>query len=1155
MALRSCLLVASCLLATAGRGMAVDWPVPRGESHEPAPYRYDPGVLKRAPTSFLDDAPACTLYAGINYLIEEDGTVETIVHEIIRFNGRKAVESLGEHRGISYDPAYEKLTLNEARVLKSTGRSVPVEPRHIQLRDVGTDYQVYDASKQLVISFPNLEVGDAVEIKWSTRGKNPEHHGQFFTRYTFGDDKYPVVLDELFIRLPKRFDLKHATVGGKLEPEIKEQNGQRLYHWRAVNRPRLPSDDHLPSKEELRLEVVCSTFASWQEVYQWKQRLRAECWKCTPEVRAVVRELTQNLKTPEEKARVLTAWVRQHIRYVSVGEKHDFTPHLPGLVLANRFGDCKDQSQLLAVMLREAQVPVALATLGARGDGQVLPEVTSPWGTHAILLVKLDGTDHWIDTTASLAAWDHLPLDDRDRLVYLVDDKELRLMRTPAATSAFNRIEQTTQVFVGTDGSSHCERSSIYHGAAAVSRRDDWLEVPKGERRRLVSAELQDANDKARLRRVAIDEASLKDFQGPVKAELAFDILSHFGDDHEASVTDSVLWAKLLQVTLDPERQVALELSSPFESVHRYSFRLSPAHRFGGVPDDQTIRSSWGSFRLTAWKTGTKDREIHFEMRTRIDKVRVEPADFAAFRQFQQDVIKHYRVYLTIEPTRDPADALMLEVMRALHPDDKHIATVLAELYLAAGNTARASAVLRLIRGAHPQDPKLAELAVKAAANSDKEEELYRELVKQFPKEEKYAVALGRVCVDRGQHSAARAVLGPLVRSSDKLVQAAAQIELARSCAHLDQAAEALKYLQAAAKADPESVTGTAALRLKAQLLEKMEQPKGAAETWMQLADLEPESKEALAEVVRLLLAIGDQPAAMPFLRRLTLVAGDDAAALTQAAEFHRRCGRLDDALDLASQALKRKAAPATERVLGLALLQRRDFPGAVAHLDKANLDEQVREARMRVYLALGKLAAAQQLVEQAPAAKVTLIGLLIESLVHQRTDLLRQAKVPLGKEAIWAAAADAYLCADLAVAENRSVEQVEQLLSGAFTDGVELGPAYGLRGLLAVERGRLSKATADAERAIALSPRRARGYYVRGRARLERGQPGALEDLAKGVELSQRGDADMLHWLAKARMQGGQRGQALADQRDAVKLKPGDKELTGQLREFEQAK
>ncbi len=107
---------------------------------------------------------------------------------------------------------------------------------------------------------------------------------------------------------------------------------------------------------------------------------------------------------------------------MSAGEKHDYTPHPPWQVYTNRFGDCKDTSQMLAVMLREAGIKVELATLGTFDDGQILDKVPSPWGTHAILLATIDGKEHWVDTTSSLSGWDLLPRDDRDRVCYLVDD-------------------------------------------------------------------------------------------------------------------------------------------------------------------------------------------------------------------------------------------------------------------------------------------------------------------------------------------------------------------------------------------------------------------------------------------------------------------------------------------------------------------------------------------------------------------------------------------------------------------------------------------------------------------------------------------------------------------------------------------------------------
>src|SRR5207244_1093286 len=82
----------------------------------------------------------------------------------------------------------------------------------VHLPDVSTHFFIYDRDKQVVISFPNLQIGDIIEVKWTTRGKNPQYFGQFFTRYTFGDDRYPTLRDELRVRVPNSKKLTFSAV-------------------------------------------------------------------------------------------------------------------------------------------------------------------------------------------------------------------------------------------------------------------------------------------------------------------------------------------------------------------------------------------------------------------------------------------------------------------------------------------------------------------------------------------------------------------------------------------------------------------------------------------------------------------------------------------------------------------------------------------------------------------------------------------------------------------------------------------------------------------------------------------------------------------------------------------------------------------------------
>jgi tetratricopeptide (TPR) repeat protein len=1162
--LRSVLGVVALVVLCNRLPAAEGWPVQRGPSHEPNPYHYDGRKPPTIPAEFLDDAAACVLYAGNTHLVEPDGTIELITHDVTRLSGRKGIEKVGEYRNITFDPSYQKLTLNEARIHKADGRIVAIEPRHVQLRDVATDYQVYDHEKQLIISFPSLEVGDVIDVKWTLRGKNPEHAGHFFNRYSFGDAQYPVMIDEFRVRLPRERALKHAVVGGKVEQAVREEGAWRTYSWRATNCKKLPQDDNLPSKEDLRIWVVCSTFTSWEEVAKWKQRLRADCWQCTPEVRAVVERVTHGLNTPEAKARALTLWLRQKIRYVSVGEKHDYTPHSPAEVLANRFGDCKDTSQLLAVMFREAGIPVALVTLGALDDGQILESVPSPWGTHAILQATINGRKHWIDTTSSLSGWNFLPKDDRNRLCYLVDDKgKLTLERTPLLMPEDYRVEQATEVWIGSDGSSRCRRKATYYGLAAAVQRDNFLEVPAGERRRLVTAELQDSVSRTRLVHLDIAEDVLRDLDQPVRVRLDFEVPGHFSGspDREGSISDSKVWGRLLGYNLDYERSVALNLGAPCDLDHRYTIHLPSAYMLETVPRDREVKSEWGVFTRNV-QVGTGEdfaRDLVVTFHLHLEKPVVEPSGFDAFRQFHEEVSQAYRVWLTLKPASESADMAALESLLHFMPDDTSSALVLAKLYLKADRAADAHAVLRKAAFYHPDEPALWELMVQGTEGKEREQ-AQRELVRRFPDESKYVLELATTLVGAGKQEEARKLLTPLAADGSATQKAQAHYQLARSYYRRDERAKALEHLDAAEVADPEVVRTVRALLLRGNVLEELARPADAAKAYEAALKIDRDAELPLEGLVRLSLAVGNRPRALEYLRRYTLAVGNDPAGLLLAADHHLRLERYEDALDLALRAGTKTHPAAAHRILGLVYWQRGDLALAAEHLAQADREPGVFDAQLRLALAQAKLDGIAACLDQASKCDRPTLALKqtiaqVRSVLERRTQTGKLVPAPAGKEKGWHTAIDAWLCAEEARSSGAPKARIEDLVGQAVRAAPEFGPALALRGRVALESGRLNVALTDAEAAVRTTPQHPSGYYLRGRIRLERGQATAIADLVKAADLSARSDPEVLNSLAEALFLNGRLEEAVAAQRVAVKLRPKDTQLAEFLAQLEKAR
>ncbi|MBI1916546.1 MAG: tetratricopeptide repeat protein, partial [Planctomycetes bacterium] len=991
-------------------------------------------------------------------------------------------------------------------------------------------------------------VGDVIEVKWSVRGRNPEYFGHFCTRYAFGADEYPVVRDEFRVRLPVSRTFRHAVVGGRVEPQVSERDGFRLYRWGGDNFRQLSKDEDRPSVEESRLRVACSTFASWDEVAAWKRRLRANCWECTKEIKQVVEEVTKGLKGPAEKARALTYWVRRNVRYLSTGEKHLYTPHRPAEVLANRLGDCKDTSQLLAVMLKHAGLEASLVTLGTRDDGQVLEAVPSPWGTHGILLLTIEGKEHWVDTTATLSGWDFLPRSSRDRLCYVLDNKRIYLKRTPRLTPDDNGIEQTTEVTIAADGSSLSRRTSVYRGLSATTQRDRWLEVPAGEQRRLAAARLLDSNSQTRLNRLDLDESALRHFDEPVRVRTTFTIPGQFaGKDRDGSFSDSEVWSHLLAYNLDYDRHVPMELHTPLDARHRFIVRAPAGSEFDGKPKAKTVRSKWGTFTRATQFVDNGFRTVQVDFQLRLEKMRVEPADFETFRAFHRDVADCYRAWLTLETVYKLSHAAELEAILWAVPSDSASSATLARLYLHHGLGEDARRVLRRARVYRPDDVALWELSVKAAGNRDEAERLQREIVRRFPNDPTQAITLAAMLIDRDKYNLGEPLLRLIVETSPA-ARALASYHLARAAFRQGHAEQALKHLDEAEQYTDSKDHTLAVEMLRGRVCEKLKKYGDAVRAYEKAHKTDPKAADALIALIEVSLARKDVTQGASYLRRYIVLVNDDFDGLLRSADFALRLGRLDEAYDLALRARDLRFHEGVQRILGLVALRRGEYDKAAFHLERADATAPVLLKRIQTQLALGNLTAAEReakrgdLLVTVPAdLKASLER--VRTLVTRRETLLKQSVPKASDRNRWITAIEYLVCAEEARREGNPA-RVEWLLAKAEAEGRDLGSVRGLRAVLLLERGRLTQALVEAERAIVLSPEEASGWYVRGRVRLERAAAGTLPDLHKAAGLSGRKDADILQALAEAQFQGGQAEQGRQTLREVLKLRPSDKAL-----------
>ena len=170
--------------------------------------------------------------------------------------------------------------------------------------------------------------------------------------------------------------------------------------------------------------------------------------------------------------------------------------------------------------------------------------------------------------------------------------------------------------------------------------------------------------------------------------------------------------------------------------------------------------------------------------------------------------------------------------------------------------------------------------------------------------------------------------------------------------------------------------------------------------------------------------------------------------------------------------------------------LKRGDLAQAATHLALAEPGPAVYEGLIRVYLGQGELALAEGVLEKAakldkPSQALAETIALCRRVAKRRDELGAMAR-NTERQNTWLLLGS-LACVEVLREDGRPATPEEQELLAA-SRMVEIGPLAAWSARQALQRGKLTLALSEAEKAITLSKSCAGGYYVRGRVRLERG-------------------------------------------------------------------
>ncbi len=494
----------------------------------------------------------------------------------------------------------------------------------------------YNDSAYVNLRANNVDVGDIVEFRYLIHQvANENFRGDYFGNVAYIQRTRPVALSRYAVIHPLEWQLyfreptlEHRRWENSL-PGGDPLDGEKVTAFELRNLPRVFTESNQPGHADVYDHIMVSNKENYDEIGRWWWNLIEEQLVVDDAIRAQVAELTGHLDTEAAKVEAIYDFVARNTRYLHMGLGiHGWKPYRTSTVLRNRYGDCKDKSALLKVMIEEAgieanMVLVRTRRLGAVGDFPASMHVFN----HAVTYVP--SMDLYLDATAEFnGPYELTSMDQGAQALIIHDGGKTEWTTMPIDSPDDNLMRQVLDVDLSGELPVITGRVEA-HGAHAVSFRRSL----EDEERRNEQFERQLARTFPGVQLIEAEYENLNDLHAPTEIRYTAEapgILRGAQDSrsfYPFAAPRDLLGAYARESTRNQDRTIRV----PFANEAEIRYRLPEGTGIERVPDPTVVESPFGEMRVDYQSV---DGELLVDIRYSFAVQRVSVADYPEFRRF-----------------------------------------------------------------------------------------------------------------------------------------------------------------------------------------------------------------------------------------------------------------------------------------------------------------------------------------------------------------------------------------------------------------------------------------------------------------------------------------------------------------------------------------
>ncbi len=525
----------------------------------------------------------------LNHIDEEGRRVQVIryVFKALTEGGAKAIAEDTYY----YRQKTQRIHLAKAQTRTADGRTLPIKDNaaiiRVPQRDAGAS--LYSDDAELILVFPEVDPGSVTEAVVVIEEDRFPIAGEFCTSMSWGA-RWPILTKRRLIDVPTKMEKRlRAVSSSRRVPAMQrdELEGDRVrLSW---ERARVGGEKYEPSSPSSKFTaptVWLSTLPDWDAFARWYNGLIEDRFEIGEDLAAKVEGWTEGIEDEGEILALLLSKVANEVRYTGLEfGQAGLQPYDCNEVWENRYGDCKDKSNLLRAMLAHKGIRSYLTLVNTRHAGQV--EKRSPSHrhfNHAILAIEQSDGYVFCDPTVEYSKPGLLSPSDADRDVLLIKGEAAEWARTPAQSAG--RLSHRFDIERDRAGGLSGWMTLVAEGYYACSYADSYA---KRDRQRVVSgladiingffpaAEVVDV-EKAEGHGDAVDRYELKayfvvppaaandDTRGGFSFPFSDGLLVHLGDERDRKAP-FYMWRDVIVVdarVVFPEGLEPVSLPRPF---------------------------------------------------------------------------------------------------------------------------------------------------------------------------------------------------------------------------------------------------------------------------------------------------------------------------------------------------------------------------------------------------------------------------------------------------------------------------------------------------------------------------------------------------------------------------------------------------------------